>query len=325
MFTVQKTLPSAQSVKNAMPLDSKLNERKLQFDKQLKQNLCSKQKFVVVIGPCSADNVDAVTEYAQKLKAEADKHPNLLVVVRVYTAKPHSNGEGYKGLCFHQKLADSVDLEQGILQCRKLMINCLEIGLPIADELLYPELYQYFDDLVSYWFIGARSSDDNLHREFASGLDLCCGVKNNSSGAVDQLVKSVYATSLPSHFPFRGRQIATSGNKFAHVVLRGGLGEEGFFQNISVEQIERTKLLLAQNNLSNFVMVDLSHANSGKIAIRQLENAKQCVSNGLVDGIMAESYLFEGTHSDCYGVSKTDDCLNFENTKLLLQILAENC
>ena len=318
MFTQQKKLPLAVEIKSALPLDDQLNSLKLKFDEQLRQNMQSKQKLVVVCGPCSADDPVAVGEYVSKLKRIADKCPNLLVVARIYTTKPRSNGLGYKGLCFGD---DGKDIAKGIALCRQMMISCIKAGLPVADELLYPELYQYFDDLVSYSFVGARSSEDSLHRAFASSLDVCCGVKNSTDGDVDKLLQSLQAISLPTVFPHSGCQMETSGCKFAHVVLRGGSLDGKYLSNIDKSSVAKLKQGLQSLGLNDFVMADLSHANSQKVAQNQIDNAKMAILDENINGIMMESYLSDGSDGNTYGVSKTDQCLGFDDTAELLLML----
>ncbi len=318
MFTQQKKLPLVAEIKSALPLDDQLNRIKLKFDEDLRQNMQSKQKLVVVCGPCSADDPVAVGEYVSKLKQIADNCPNLLVVARIYTTKPRSNGLGYKGLCFGE---DGNDIAKGILACRQMMIDCLKVGLPIADELLYPELYQYFDDLISYSFVGARSSEDSLHRAFASGLDVCCGVKNSTDGDMEKLMQSLHAISLPTIFPCFGNQMQTGGCKFAHVVLRGGSLDGKYWSNIDKDSVAKLKIGLQSLGLNDFVMADLSHANSQKVAQNQIDNAKMVILDENINGIMMESYLSDGSDGNTYGVSKTDQCLGFEDTKDLLFML----
>ena len=320
MFIQQKKLPMVSEVKSRLPLGNQLEKIKLHWDEVLRENLFSKQKLVVVCGPCSADDPVAVGEYVAKLKQVADLCPNLLVVARIYTAKPRSNGTGYKGLCFGE---NGDDITSGIVACRQMMLDCLKVGLPIADELLYPELYEYFDDLVNYSFVGARSSEDSLHRAYASGLDVCCGVKNATDGDVDKLIQSLQAVSLPTVFPFSGNQMQTSGCKHAHVVLRGGAMEGEYQSNISKQQVAKLKQSLKSLGFNDFIMADLSHANSQKVAQNQIDNAKAVICDSNVNGVMIESYLFDGTDGSTYGVSKTDQCLGFEDTKSLLLMLNE--
>ena len=320
MFTKQKKLKSVHTYKQLAPLSDELRKQKALFDELLKDNLISRKRFVVVCGPCSADDVTAMDEYLTKLKAIADECKDLLVVARIYTSKPHSNGQGYKGSVFHVRGDDDIDVDAGIIRCRQMMIRCLEIGLPVADEMLYPELYQYFDDLVSYWFVGARSSEDTLHRGYASGLEVCCGVKNATDGNIDKVVDSLYAVSKSCVFPCNGSQVVTDGCKYAHIVLRGGANGGAFTPNITAKDIAYAKKLLNKYQLNDFVMADLNHANSGKIAVLQIDNASLAVEAG-ADGVMIESYINAGGRSADYGTSQTDDCISMEQTNALLQYL----
>ena len=321
MFIEQKKLPSVAEITARLPLSAELREAKERFDKQIKENFISRNRLAVVCGPCSADDAISMREYLQQLAALQGKYKNLLIIARIYTTKPHSNGQGYKGTCFNKRESDNVDIEHGIIRARQIMLDCLSLGLPVADELLYPELYPYFADLVSYWFVGARSSEDALHRSFVSGLDLCCGVKNGTDGDIIKVADSLNAISKPCVFPFEGSQIATNGCKYAHIVLRGGKAGDSFAANISPEHTRLAKERLCSLGLNDYIMTDLSHANSGKIALNQLANAKAVISNPDVNGVMVESYLYGGVAPGTYGVSKTDDCLSFNDTVKLLDIL----
>ncbi len=323
MFTKQKILPSAERIRALCPLDDKLNKLKLQFDEQLKNNFVKHNKLTVICGPCSADSSAPMQEYLRRLGNEQKNFENLLIVARIYTTKPHSNGQGYQGTCFHESIFDCVDLEQGIIRARRIMIDCLKTGLSVADELLYPELYPYFCDLVSYWFIGARSSEDALHRAFASGLDVCCGIKNGTDGDILKAIDSVYAVANPCVFPFDGCQIVTNGSKYSHLVLRGGKLGDKFVPNLFTENTKFAKDYLKRLGLNDFVMVDLSHANSSKIALNQIDNAKLVAANTDVNGVMMESYIDCGTDDNAYGVSKTDDCLSICDTLTAFRILNE--
>lgn len=311
-------LPSVDEIKKICPLSEELKNKKILWDKSLAQNMRQKTQFVVVCGPCSADNPEAVELYCEKLANMQSLFPNLFLVARIYTTKPHSNGQGYKGLCF----GDGRDLTNGIAQCRKMMIRAMESGLPVSDELLYPELHAYFSDLVSYWFVGARSSEDSLHRDFASSLDVCCGVKNSTNGLVEGAVQSLQAVAKPCVFPFDGYQVETQGNSLAHVVLRGGTDKSGYFQNLEKSDTAAAKKLLHELKLNDFVMADLSHANSGKVAARQIENAEKVSRDENIDGAMVESYLYGGADKNAFGVSKTDACVGFEDTVKILTILS---
>lgn len=323
MFRKQKILPPVESVLTSYPLSDKLSKVKSHLDEQIKDNFTSRRRLTVICGPCSADNPESMSEYLRKLGEIQSTCPHLLIVARIYTTKPHSNGQGYLGTCFHKELTDDIDIAQGIIRARQIMLNCLELGLPVADELLYTELYPYFADVVSYWFVGARSSEDALHRAFASGVELCCGVKNGTDGDILRATDSVFAVSNSATFPYQGVQITTNGCKFAHLVLRGGKCGNDFVSNISQCDTRFAKERLRMLGLNDFIMVDLSHANSGKVAANQLQNARLIATNCDVDGVMIESYLYGGAQPNIYGVSKTDDCLCFDDTVEVLKILEE--
>lgn len=321
MFTViDNLMPSAKEIASWEPLSHELAQKKAEFDKQLRQNMISRERLVVVCGPCAADNVKAMSEYVRFLKTAADKYPALFIVARVYTSKPHTDGTGYNGMLFGD---DGENVVEGIVRCRKMMIDCLSVGLPVADELLYPQVWDYFSDLVSYPFVGARSGENAFHRAFASGLDLPTGVKNGTDGCLVRMAGSINAINLSTVFIMGGQVFKTDGNPLAHAVLRGGQDEEGRFkENLDARHVARVKKLMRSRGLNDFVMVDLSHANSKKIAERQLENASRVASNPNVDGVMVESYLCDGKDpSGVYGVSRTDDCIGLEKTDKLLRVL----
>lgn len=323
MITKTVPLPNPEAVKCAVPLSRELKNTKERLDEALKKNMQQRKRLVTVAGPCSADNPQAVLEYCEKLVKLQKQFPELFVVARIYVTKPHSNGQGYKGLCFQTEDGAEVDLAAGIETCRKMMISVLQLGLPVADELLYPELAPYFDDLVSYVFVGARSSEDSLHRDVASSLDVCCGVKNATNGLVANAVNSLVAVASPCAFPYFGAQVQTDGNKFAHIVLRGGENLQGYFANLQREHTAEAKRLLAERKLNDFVMVDLSHANSGKIPQNQLQNARIVASDPNINGVMLESYLHAGKSQNSYGYSKTDECLDIEQTEEVFEILGK--
>lgn len=319
-MSVKIPLPAEGQIKTEYPLSEALRIKKQRLDCELKRNLETRQRLTVVAGPCSADNEDAVLQYCGRLAELQKQYSPLFIVARVYTCKPHSNGEGYQGLCITPHGA--ADVAQGLRCSRRLMLNVLKEGLPVADELLYPQLYRYFDDVISYAFLGARSSEDSFHRGVASGLDILCGVKNSTGGRVESAVQSLYAVCKPNVFPFDGCQVQTDGCKYAHVVLRGGMDRQGYFSNMDGASTAKTKQLLENQGLCDFIMTDLSHANSGKVAKNQLENAKIAAADKNVNGVMAESYLLGGS-GDGFGVSKTDECLSLDDTRRMLDILAE--
>lgn len=310
-------LPSCEHYKKLYPLDKECRANKTLFDNAVKDAVNGK-KFLVIVGPCSADNRSAVKEYATKLKQLAEKVSNkITIVMRVYTAKPRTDGEGYLGAFFHDDQSQPINIEQGIVNCRQMMLDCLKIGLPIADELLYPEQYDYLGDLVSYYSLGARSSMDALHRAVASGIDLPLGVKNAIDGDLVAMVKGVYAVSRPKTFINSNCQISTNGNKYAHAILRGWHDGKNFVQNISSAS-KVMELYQTNNVFMRCIVVDCSHANSAKIAVNQIKNALTAAQDNYVGGVMLESYLYSGSQCNTYGVSQTDECLDFDSTEKLI-------
>ena len=324
MFKVTQKICSSTQLKESLPISQTLAEKKQCFDDQIKDNFLSKDRFVVVVGPCSADDPVAVQQYCLKLKRLADKVASkILVVARIYTAKPHSDGDGYLGLAFHENDVELPNLNKGLYRCRQMMLSCLDVGLPIADELLFCQHYDYFDDLVSYWFLGARSSTDTYHRSFASGLNTVVGVKNAVDGNLLQTVQSLYAISRPKVFLQGDSQVETDGNQLVHAVLRGYSVNDKMFANFDDQTVSKCKSYVKQFGLNPFIMVDVSHANSNKVANNQIKNALAVVKNKDVNGLMLESYLFGGCKTNAFGVSKTDDCISFKETEQLILQLFE--
>ncbi|MCM1043612.1 MAG: 3-deoxy-7-phosphoheptulonate synthase [Corallococcus sp.] len=318
---IERITDSAQ-IKLQYPLQRKLAERKNEFDQILKTNFLKPQKFVVVVGPCSADNTEAMKEYLKQLKVIADRvKKKILIVARIYTSKPHSDGSGYKGIAFHENRFDQVNFNSGLVNARQLMLYCLEIGLPIADELLYPEHYFYFDDLVSYWFLGARSGCDPLHRDIASGVNTLVGIKNPTDGSLNQTILSVFAVNNPKVFMCAGYQTETSGNQYAHIVLRGYSQGNCYIGNYGRDTTESAVKLCLQRKLYPYIIVDASHGNSGKVATRQKDVVIDVLKDKNVNGVMIESYLKSGSADDEYGVSKTDDCMDISTTEQLIDII----
>ncbi len=279
---------------------------------------------MIVCGPCGADNFDASIEYCQRLYQLSLKvKDKIFLMPRLYTAKARSNGEGYLGMLF-QPDSEVIDINKGLMLSRKMLAKCIAVtGLPIAEEFLFLEQLEYNADLISYFFLGARQSDSPFYRNVVSGVDVAVGIKNDLAGNMLNLAGSVHASSTPKTFLFKGGQITTTGNRFCHGVLRGFVDEStGFYNNISQQNIDAlNNYCLEFGTQNDFVMVDCSHANSKKCALNQIDNALKTVSETSARGIMLESYLFGGTAADVYGVSKTDECLDWENTeKLILKI-----
>ena len=324
MFDFQRNLIAPHELKRLLPLDKDLAELKRQNDIALKETIKSKSKFVVVCGPCAADDADAVAEYSKMLGSLAEKvKQKIFMVQRVFTAKPRSLGEGYLGMLFERDQSGQTDLNKGLIACRKLFIQCLRTnGLPVADELLFLEQYEYFDDLVSYYFLGARTSESAPHRNFASGLEVPVGIKNPVSGNLKSLSEALYCVLKPKTCLRRGDQYLTSGNESAHVVLRGQFSEDGTYkQNCDKKSVSR--LFRYADGLKiprPFVLVDCSHANSGKSPLKQIGNALKTVKELYPDagGVMLESYINEGNSDTAFGTSRTDPCLSFRDTEKLV-------
>lgn len=321
MFEKIRKIYDPQYFKQIVALSEQQKELKESWDRQIKDTVADGGKFLVVVGPCSADDVESVTLYCKKLKVIADRvRQKIRVVVRVYTEKPHSNGEGYNGLVFDGK--DGIN--SGLEKCRILMRNCISEGLPVANELLYPEHYFYFDDLVSYWFVGARSCEDTLIRAVASGTDCAVGVKNPTDGNLKKLAQSLYAISHPKQFLHDGCEVRTSGNAYCHAVLRGYESSGGFVNNINDETVNELYRRCQEQGLKRpFILADLSHANSGKVANIQFDNAMLAVTDSRIGGVMCESYLYGGVSEKGCGYSRTDDCIGIEDTERLIEALYE--
>ncbi len=312
-------LPTVQSVLSTVPLSDNLAAAKATFDQEIKNAIAHKDKFVVAVGPCSADNMDSMTQYLSELKQlSLEVSDKMLIVARVYTAKPRTDGKGYLGRIFNEKASESIDIASGIIASRQLMQKCLQIGLPVADELLYPFVLPYLADMVSYYFLGARSSMDPLHRDYASGLDVAVGVKNGIDGDLLAVAKSVSCVQSSRTFADGDSVIATNGNPYSHVVLRGSHNGTDFVSNCNASSTAQVVQYCSELSLANnFVMVDCSHANSAKVATKQIDNALSLVGNSNVNGIIIESYIHGGCGGG-YGVSQTDDCLGWSDTKQLL-------
>lgn len=339
---INKTLPSPKALKAEYPLSEKLIAMKARRDREIKDVFTGKSdKFLVIIGPCSADNEEAVCEYVNRLsrlnEAVSDR---LILIPRIYTNKPRTTGEGYKGM-LHQPDPDKApDLYAGILAIRKMHIRAMEeSGLTAADEMLYPENRSYLDDILSYEAIGARSVENQQHRLTASGMDIPVGMKNPTSGDLAVMLNSIVAAQMGHRFIYRAMDVTTDGNELAHAILRGGVDKYGTcIPNYHYEDCVRLLDLYGKKELKNpAVIIDANHSNSNKAYKEQkrivseiLHSRKHCSGvRTLVKGVMVESYLKEGRqdiseHME-YGRSITDPCLGWEDTKELIKKIADEC
>ena len=290
-------------------------------------------RVLLVIGPCSSDNEEAVLEYAHRLaKLQEEVKDRVFMVMRVYTAKPRTNGDGYKGLMHQPDTSESPSLINGIKAVRNLHYRVIsETGLTTADEMLYPENLPLVDDLVSYIAIGARSVEDQQHRFVASGIDVPTGMKNPTSGNLNVMFNGVYAAQNKQSFLFNGEEVETSGNAMAHAILRGATNEYGknvpnyYYDNV-LETIEHYEKLGLKNP---FIVIDTNHDNSGKQYLEQVRIVRQTLINRdwnakikqYVRGFMIESYLEDGRQDtpEIFGKSITDPCLGWDNTEQLIR------
>ena len=333
-------LPAPDELKAQFPLSAELAAVKAARDAAIRDVFTGKSdKFIVIVGPCSADNEDAVCEYVSRLVPLQEKLAEKLIVIpRIYTNKPRTTGEGYKGM-LHQPSPDKApDLLHGIIAIRKMHIRAMrESGLTAADEMLYPENRSYLDDLLSYEAVGARSVENQQHRLTASGMDIPVGMKNPTSGDLAVMLNSVQAAQAGHRFLYRGCDVETSGNDLAHCILRGGVDKYGTcIPNYHYEDLVRLAALYAERALQNpAAVVDCNHSNSNKQFREQIRIAGEVMHSRkynpalktLIKGLMIESYLVEGcqpiTAGRTYGKSITDPCLGWEDTESLLCTIAE--
>ncbi|KEQ41637.1 3-deoxy-7-phosphoheptulonate synthase [Streptococcus mitis] len=290
-------------------------------------------RILLVIGPCSSDNEEAVLEYARRLSALQKKVADkIFMVMRVYTAKPRTNGDGYKGLVHQPDISKAPSLINGLQAVRQLHYRVItETGLTTADEMLYPSNLVLVDDLVSYHAVGARSVEDQEHRFVASGIDSPVGMKNPTSGNLGVMFNGIYAAQNKQTFLFHGQEVETSGNPLAHVILRGAVNEYGknepnFYYETLLNAIERYETMGLENP---FILIDTNHDNSGKQYMEQIRIVRQTLQNRdwnekikkTVRGFMIESYLADGRQNqpEVFGCSITDPCLGWENTEALVE------
>lgn len=335
-----RELPIPADLKAAYPLPEGVRDLKAQRDREIRDVFEGRSdKFLVLVGPCSADNQDAVLEYALRLaKVNEALKDKLVLIPRVYTNKPRTTGEGYKGM-LHQPSPDQApDMLQGIIAIRQMHIRVMsETGLTAADEMLYPENRSYLDDVLSYEAVGARSVENQQHRLVASGMDIPVGMKNPTSGDLAVMLNSIQAAQASHTFLYRGWDVTTDGNPLAHAILRGGVDKYGTcVPNYHYEELVRLQELYEKRDLKNpAAIVDANHSNSNKKYKEQIRIVSELLHSRnynpalkkLIKGVMIESYLVEGSQPiDCdrvYGKSITDPCLGWADTERLLYSIAE--
>lgn len=334
-----RKLPIPKDIKAEYPLDEKMARIKKARDEEIKSIFRGEtDKLILVIGPCSADSEDSVLDYIFRLREVQEKiKDRILLIPRIYTGKPRTTGDGYKGMLHQPNPSGKPDLLRGIIAIRELHMRALkETGFGCADEMLYPENHRYLNDLLSYVAIGARSVENQQHRLTASGLDIPVGMKNPTSGDISVMMNSITAAQHAHAFIYRGWEVQSEGNPYAHAILRGYVDERGnSFPNYHYEDLVRLHEAFAARDLANkSVIVDTNHANSGKKYGEQVRISKEIVHScrhnaeirRLVKGLMIESYIEDGAQKigeGRYGCSITDPCLGWEKTERLLLDLAD--
>lgn len=334
-----RKLPTPQELKEQFPVSTEVVAVKAQRDEEIRNIFEGKDdRLILVIGPCSADNEDAVCDYVSRLAKVNEKVKDKLILIpRIYTNKPRTTGEGYKGIVHQPDPEKKPDLLAGLIAMRKMQIHAMDVsGLTAADEMLYPENWRYVSDILSYVAIGARSVEDQQHRMTVSGFDVPAGMKNPTSGDLTVMLNSVYAAQHPHTFIYRGWEVNTTGNDLAHTVLRGATSKHG--QNLANYHYEDLNLLLQlynERDLKNpATIIDSNHSNSSKQYKQQIRIIKEVMHSrklspdihNLVKGVMIESYLVEGSQKvgeGVYGKSITDPCLGFEDSEQLIYDIAE--
>ena len=335
----KRRLPVPRDIKERYPLTPALAAVKGQRDRELADIFMGRShRMVLIVGPCSADREDAVLDYCTRLaELQEQVKENLILVPRVYTNKPRTTGEGYKGLLHQPDPAGEYDLLEGVIAIRRLHTRVLaETGLSTADEMLYPADYRYLSDLLSYVAVGARSVENQEHRLTASGIDVPVGMKNPTSGDLSVMLNAIQAAQGQHTFLYRGWEVETAGNDLAHAILRGYVNRHGeSLPNYHYEDLAFLFDAYSARNLKNMALiVDANHANSGKRHREQRRICKEVLHScrhsadirSLVKGFMIESYLEDGCQSiggGVYGKSITDPCIGWEETEALVREIAE--
>ena len=335
----EKKLTIPMEVKQMFPLTEDM--RKVIEDRRMQIKRIFEKKddrILLVIGPCSADNEDSVLDYIERLSRVQEKvKEKILIVPRVFTNKPRTTGDGYKGLVHQPNPVEKPDLFKGIIATRNIHMRVVkETGFVSADEMLYPENYRYLDDILGYTTVGARSVENQQHRLVASGVEIPVGMKNPTGGDLTVMMNAVHAAQGKHSFLYRGWAVHSFGNPYAHTVLRGFTNSKGrSVPNYHYEDIKNVMELYAASNLENpAIIIDTNHANSGKNPFEQARIVKEVMDyrgyskeiKDMVKGFLVESYIEDGNQKigeGIYGKSITDACLGWEKSEKLIMELAE--
>lgn len=339
MFIREELIPSAEEILARVPLSEELKKIKQERDKLASEVIRGEtDKILLIVGPCSAHESKPVLDYVERLGKLNDRVKDKIVIVpRIYTNKPRTKGVGYKGMFTQPDPRKREDILKGILTIRRLHIDAIGAsGLSSADEMLYPENYAYMEDLLTYIAIGARSSENQMHRLVASGISLPVGIKNPMSGSVPVLINSIYAAQSGGQvFKYQNWQVRTTGNELAHAVLRGAVdGYGNDIPNFHYETVMKVVEGYSKTGLKNpAIIIDTNHSNSGKQYKQQIRIVEEVLNNRLYDkdfkkyvkGFMIESFIEEGCQKEdvVYGKSITDPCLGWEDTQRLILDIAD--
>ena len=335
----KRKLPIPKEIRELYPLSEEVLKTKEKRDKEIADVFTgNSDKFLLIIGPCSADKEEPVMDYVCRLAVMQEKvNDKILIIPRIYTNKPRTTGEGYKGMIHQPDPTKDEDMLEGLIHVRHLHTRAIEeTKLTCADEMLYPENYRYLFDLLSYNAVGARSVEDQQHRLTASGMDIPVGMKNPTGGDLSVMLNSITAAQGCHTVLYSGWEVSTSGNPYAHAILRGSVNKHG--QNIPNYHYEDLRLLFELYNQKNLVnrsvIVDTNHANSGKKYLEQIRISNEVLHSrrhsddikNLVKGLMIESYIEDGNQpvdGGVYGKSITDPCLGWEKTERLILDIAD--
>ena len=339
-FEYVSKLPTPDEIRAQFPLAPALAAEKARKDEEIKDVFTGKSsKFLVIIGPCSADREDSVCEYVSRLAKVQDKVKDKLILIpRIYTNKPRTTGDGYKGLLHQPNPEKKPDLHEGLIAIRKLHMRVIaETGFSTADEMLYPDNLTYLSDLLSYIAVGARSVENQQPRLVSSGVDVPVGMKNPTSGALSVMLNAVHAAQHGHEFIYRSWEVKTKGNPLTHCILRGAVNKHNqCLPNYHYEDLRLLLELYSERSLENpACIVDANHSNSNKQYMEQIRIVKEVLHSrrhsddirDFVKGVMIESYLEPGCQKvgeHCYGKSITDPCLGWDDSERLLYDIAES-
>lgn len=339
-FEYLQRLQSPEEIKAVLPINESLVKLKASRDQEIRKVFTGESdKFILIIGPCSADNETSVLDYMERLvKIQDGVKDKIIMIPRVYTNKPRTTGEGYKGMMHQPDPLEKADMEAGIKAIRSMHLKVISnTGMTCADEMLYPNNHEYLDDILSYVAVGARSVENQQHRLTASGVDIPVGMKNPTSGDMNVMLNSIRAAQIGHNFLYRDYVVETKGNPFAHAILRGYVNQEGRnFSNYNYDDLLfLIEKYLERGLLYPSIIIDTNHANSNKRYMEQPRIADEIIRsrnyNSLikkyVKGLMIESYIEGGSQKvdgGVYGKSITDPCLSIEDTKRMVHNIAEN-